>query len=48
MTTAQRFEHELPELLADLYVGGMPDYRDDLLRRTGATRQRPAWSFPLR
>ena len=48
MTTARRFEHELPELLADLYVGGMPDYRDDLLRRTAATRQRPAWSFPTR
>jgi Tol biopolymer transport system component len=48
MTTAQRFEHQLPGLLADLYVGGMPDYRDDLLRRTAATRQRPAWSFPLR
>ena len=48
MTTSQRFEHELPELLADLYVGGMPDYRDELLRRTRATSQRPAWSFPTR
>lgn len=48
MTTSQRFEHELPELLSDLYVGGMPDYRDDLLRATAATRQRPAWSFPTR
>jgi Tol biopolymer transport system component len=48
MTTSQRFERELPELLVDLYVGGMPDYRDDLLRRTAAVRQRPAWSFPLR
>jgi TolB protein len=48
MTTSQRFERELPELLADLYVGGMPDYRDDLLRRTEATSQRPAWSFPTR
>ena len=24
----------------------MPDFRDDLLQRTAATRQRPAWSFP--
>jgi Tol biopolymer transport system component len=48
MTTSQRFERELPDLLADLYVGGMPDYRDDLLRRTEATSQRPAWSFPTR
>ena len=48
MTTPQRFERELPELLGDLYVGGMPDYRDDLLRRTEATSQRPAWSFPTR
>jgi len=48
MTTSQRFERELPGLLSDLYVGGMPDYRDDLLRATAATRQRPAWSFPAR
>ena len=48
MTSPQRFEHELPGLLSDLYVGGMPDYRDDLLRSTAATRQRPAWSFPTR
>jgi TolB protein len=48
MTTSERFERQLPELLSDLYVGGTPDYRDDLLRSTAATRQRPAWSFPTR
>jgi Tol biopolymer transport system component len=48
MTSSRRFEQELPALLADLYVGGLPDYRDDLLRSIAATRQRPAWSFPTR
>jgi len=45
MTSPRRFEQDLPALLADLYVGGAPDYRDDLLRQTAATRQRPAWTF---
>ena len=48
MTSPRRFERDLPELLADLYVGGLPDYRDDLVRQTAATRQRPAWTFPER
>jgi Tol biopolymer transport system component len=48
MTSQQRFERDLPDLLADLYVGGIPDYRDDLLRATAGTRQRPAWTFPTR
>lgn len=45
MTSPRRFEQDLPALLTDLYVGGLPDYRDDLLRQTAATRQRTAWSF---
>jgi len=45
MTSPQRFERDLPDLLTDLYVGGMPDYRDDLFRATAASRQRPAWTF---
>jgi Tol biopolymer transport system component len=45
MTSARRFERDLPELLTDLYVGGLPDYRDDIVRSTAATRQRPAWTF---
>lgn len=48
MTSARRFEQDLPALLDDLYVAGMPDYRDDLVRRTAAIRQRPAWTFPER
>ena len=48
MTSQQRFERELPDLLADLYVGGIPDYRDELVRTIAATRQRPAWTFPTR
>jgi Tol biopolymer transport system component len=48
MTSPQRFERDLSGLLTDLYVGALPDYRDDLLRSTAATRQRPAWSFPTR
>lgn len=48
MTSARRFEQDVPALLDDLYVTGLPDYRDDLLRATAATRQRPGWSFPTR
>jgi len=48
MTSSRRFEQDLPALLDGLYLGGLPDYRDDLLRATAATRQRPAWSFPTR
>jgi WD40-like Beta Propeller Repeat len=46
--TSQRFERDLPVLLEELYVAGTPDYRDDLLRQTARTRQRPAWSLPTR
>ena len=48
MTSPRRFEQDLPALLADLYVGGTPDYRDDLLGQTARTPQRPAWTFPER
>jgi Tol biopolymer transport system component len=48
MTSPRRFEQDLPALLADLYVGGLPDYRDDIVLTTAATRQRPAWTFPER
>ena len=48
MTTDQRFERDLPDLLADLYLGSTPDYRDDVLARTSRTRQRPAWTLPER
>jgi hypothetical protein len=48
MTTPRRFEQDLPALLADLYLAGTPDYRDDIVRRTARMRQRPAWTFPER
>jgi Tol biopolymer transport system component len=48
MTSARRFEQDLPALLADLYLAGTPDYRDDLVRQVERTPQRPAWTFPGR
>jgi Tol biopolymer transport system component len=48
MTAEQRFERELPEILADLYPVSAPDYRNDLVQRIAATRQRPAWALPER
>ena len=48
MTSPRRFEHDLPALLADMYVAGTPDYRDDLVQQVARVRQRPAWTFPER
>ena len=48
MTSPRRFEQDLPALLADLYLAGTPDYRDDLVRQLAGVRQRPAWAFPGR
>jgi Tol biopolymer transport system component len=48
MTSEQRFDRDLPAILGELYLAGTPDYRDDLLRATAATRQRPAWTFLTR
>jgi Tol biopolymer transport system component len=48
MTTEQRFERELPDILADLYPVRAPDYRNDLVQRIAAKRQRPAWALPER
>ena len=45
MTSQQRFDHELPDLLADLYIRPAPDYRHDIVRQAARTRQRPAWTF---
>ena len=45
MTSPRRFEQDLPALLADLYLAGTPDYRDDLLQQTAGIRQRPGWTF---
>ena len=48
MTSTRRFDQDLPALLDDLYVAGMPDYRDDLVASIARTPQRPAWTFPER
>jgi len=45
MTAQQRFERDLPGVLESLYPAVVPDYRDDIVQRTRATRQRPAWTF---
>ena len=48
MTSFDRFERSLPELFDELAAARTPDYFDDILTRTAATRQRPEWSFPER
>ena len=48
MTNDRRFDRDLPGLLTDLVAPSMPPYRDDIVRRTALTRQRPAWTFPER
>ena len=45
MTTSDGFERDVPALLEELYLGPTPPYRDDILRRAAATRQRPGWTF---
>ncbi len=44
MTSTDRFEQRLPDLMADLAAARIPDYFDDLLQETARKRQRPAWS----
>jgi len=44
MTTFERFEREIPRLMDELSPSQLPDYLDDMLRRTEQTRQWPAWS----
>ena len=45
MTTRSTFEHDLPAILEDLYLGPTPNYRDEVLAAVRRTRQRPAWAF---
>jgi Tol biopolymer transport system component len=44
MTTFDRIEQRMPDLMGELAPARIPDYFDDLLRQSAATRQRPAWS----
>ena len=46
--STDRFERDLPDLLAQLAPRAVPDYRDDIVRQTADMRQRPAWMFPER
>jgi Tol biopolymer transport system component len=48
MSTFDRFEREIPELMTELAPARIPDYVDDMLRQTATHRQRPAWSYPER
>jgi hypothetical protein len=48
MTAPERFEQDLPRLLAQLAPGTRPDYRDSLVQKVERTPQRPAWTFPGR
>ncbi len=48
MTTFDRFERSIPELMTELAPARVPDYFDDMLRQTTGATQRPAWSFPER
>jgi hypothetical protein len=42
---SERFQVELPEILTAIAAPQVPDYTDDLLALTAATRQRPRWTF---
>ena len=48
MTAPERFEQDLPRLLAQLAPGTRPDYRDSIVETVERTPQRPAWTFPGR
>lgn len=48
MTTFDRIEPRLPELIDELAAARVPDYFDDLLQSTASETQRPAWSAPER
>jgi len=48
MTTFERFERSIPELMTELAPARVPDYFDDMLQQTEGATQRPAWSFPER
>lgn len=44
MTPIDTFERRLPAALSDLAAPSTPDYLTDILGRTAATSQRPAWA----
>jgi len=48
MTTSERFDRDLGDMMAELAQPHFPDYFDEALDRAVAKRQRPAWTFPER
>jgi hypothetical protein len=48
MNASERIGQQLPELLEELALPRVPDYFDDLLQATAATRQQPSWASPER
>lgn len=48
MTTFDRIELRMPQLMDELAPARVPDYVDDMLRLAARTPQRPAWSTPER
>jgi Tol biopolymer transport system component len=44
MTSFDRIETRMPQLMDELAPARVPDYFDDMLRQSARTRQRPAWS----
>ena len=44
MSSFERIERRMPELMSELAPASLPDYFDDMLRQTGRSRQRPAWA----
>lgn len=40
-----RVQRDLPEILTSIAAPRVPDYVDDILAQTAATRQRPRWTF---
>ena len=48
MSSSERYERRLPELLDELAAPRTPAYFDDILGQVDRTRQRPGWTFPER
>jgi len=48
MNRPENLEHELTAWFNDTAAPRLPDFTDDILRRTAGTRQRPRWTFPER
>jgi hypothetical protein len=48
MSSFDRIERRMPELMSELAPASVPDYFDDMLRQTDRIRQRPAWASPER